>query len=237
MTPNYRYEGGPDTSGGQGAGVMALARACVDARMQGAVEAIVRTWQQWTGGTFNYFTLGAQPLQQPWGSYTNLFDLKQPDTPKSRGIDAIVGAPPAPLAAGWPAPLVRHNASFAVGYYTPSGLPPPAPQVTYLPQNLTLKYLVRFSERCAAGVNVTVTFSSRAAAGGEPLEVSVGAFAPPATIASPATDGSGKQLAAGTALFDALPPAALGNGLVTVRLRVPVVGVKYELWYVDVACR
>jgi hypothetical protein len=29
-------------------------------------------WQQWFGGddkvaNFNYFTLGAQPLEQPWG--------------------------------------------------------------------------------------------------------------------------------------------------------------------------
>ena len=160
-----------------------------------------------------------------------------PDTPKTRGIDAIIAAPPAPVAAGWPAPLVHHNASFSVGYYTPSGLPPPTPQVSYVPLNLTLQYLVRFPSRCAAGINVTVTFSSYVAAGGDPLEVSVGTFTPPATIASPATDGSGKQLAAATALFGALPPAALASGLVTVRLRVPAAGVKYELWYVDVSCR
>ena len=100
-----------------------------------------------------------------------------------------------------------------------------------------MRYLVRFGARCAAGINVTVSMTSRVAAGGDPLEVSVGAFTPPATIASPATDGSGKQLAAATALFGALPPAALASGLVTVRLRVPAAGVKYELWFVDAGCR
>ena len=76
-------------------------------------------------------TLGAQPLEQPWGSYTNLWDLKVTDTPKTRGIDKIVASPPAPITAGWPAPLVRHNASFFVGYYSPNGLPPVTPAIAY----------------------------------------------------------------------------------------------------------
>ena len=50
-------------------------------------------WQQWFGGddkvaNFNYFTLGAQPLEQPWGSFTNLWDLKDTNTPKNAGVDA-----------------------------------------------------------------------------------------------------------------------------------------------------
>jgi hypothetical protein len=203
--------------------------------MADAVANIVGTWQSWTGGLFNYFQLGAQPLEQPWGSYTNLWDLRVPDTPKSRGVDRVVGAPPAPLTAGWPAPLARHNASLFVGYYSKSGLPNPTP-VTYLPLNATLSYLVRFPARCARGTNVTVTLASTLKEGGEPLEVSLGAFMAPALITTPPSDGTRGDLVAATALLPPLPPAALANGLVTVRLRVPAAGVKYALWYVSVSC-
>lgn len=237
----HAYEGGPSTAGGvrNTVGILSLAQANQDPRMQTIVENIVRVWQSWGCGTFNYFTLGVMVLYQPWGSYGNLWDLKVPDTPKTRGIDKIVNSPPAPIAGGWPAPLVRHNASYQVGYYTANGLPPPVPTTSVLRLNTELRYLVRFGARCAAGINVTVTFSCPKGdkTGGEPLEVSVGAFAPLVTIASPATDGTGKELVGVTALFDALPPAALASGLVTVRLRVPVAPVHYELWYVDVACR
>jgi len=233
----HAYEGGPDTSGGKGAGVMALAEACADARMEDAVTGIVATWQSWGLGTFNYFTLGAQPLQQPWGSYTNLWDLKVPDTPKSRGIDKVVNSQPAPLTAGWPAPVVNHSASFYVGYYTKDGLPPTNPVVEYLPVNTTMRYLVRFGAACAAGISVTVHMeSSKGAPGGDPLEVSVGSFLPPATILAP-PGGASPVFSPVTALFPPLPAAALANGLVTVRLRVPVAGVKYKLESLDVSCR
>ena len=71
-------EGGPSTAGGKGAGLMEVAKANADPRMADAVFNIVQTWQQWFGGdtehpNFNYFTLGAQPLEQPWGSFTNLW--------------------------------------------------------------------------------------------------------------------------------------------------------------------
>ena len=234
----HAYEGGPDTSGGVGAGVMALAAANVDARMADAVVGIVATWQAWTAGTFNYFTLGAQPLQQPWGSYTNLFDYSVPDTPKSRGIDRIVSTPPAPLAAGWPAPLVNHSAAFFVGYYSKDGRPPTNPVVTWLPLGTTMNYLVRFAAPCAAGLNVTVGMTSEVkTAGGDLLEVSVGAFLPAMNISSPPADGSRRDWTGVSALFPAMPAAALANGLVTVRLRVPVAGVKYILRSVDVDCR
>lgn len=234
----HAYEGGPDTSGGEGArAIMALANASLDARMADVVVGIVEAWQSWGFSTFNYFTLGTQPLAQPWGSYTNLFDLKQPDTPKTRGIDRIVNAPPAPLSAGWPAPLIGHNASFFVGYYSPSGLPPTAAVVSWLPENTTMSYLVRFPSACAAGINVTVHMSSTLRAGGDPLEVSVGAFLPPVTVVSPPTSGSKADFVPVTALFPSLPTAALSNGLVTVRLRVPIAGVKYVLKSLDVTCR
>ncbi len=203
--------------------------------MADAVVAIVNNWQMWTGGLFNYFQLGAQPLEQPWGSYTNLWDLRVPDTPKTRGIDKLVSSPPAPLAAGWPAPLVKHNASLYVGYYSKDGTPLPTP-VTYLPLNATLNYLVRFPSRCAAGTNVTVTLSSSLKAGGEPLEVSLGAFMAPVLVSTPPSNGTRTDLVAATALLPPLPAAALASGLVTVRLRVPAAGVKYALWYVDVSC-
>ena len=233
----HAYEGGPDTSGGKGAGVMTLGEACADPRMEDAVVRIVATWQSWGLGTFNFFTLGAQPLAQPWGSYTNLWDLRVPDTPKSRGIDAIVGSPPAPLTAGWPAPLVNHSAAFYVGYYTKDGLPPTDPVVTYLPINTTMRYLVRFEAACAAGIAVTVHIASSRGAGGDPLEVSVGAVLPPATIVAPPGGADAPVFAPVTADFPPLPAAALANGLVAVRLRVPVAGVKYRLLSLDVACR
>jgi hypothetical protein len=120
----HAYEGGPDTSGYKGDGLVASAQANVDPRMADVVAGIVANWQSWTGGLFNFFQLGVEPMLQPWGSFTNLWDLRIPDTPKTRGIDRIVNSPPAPLSAGWPIPLVHHNASLFVGYYSPSGLPP-----------------------------------------------------------------------------------------------------------------
>ena len=98
--------------------------------------------------------------------------MKVPDTPKSRGIDRIVSTPPAPLAAGWPAPLVNHSAAFYVGYYTKDTLPPPYAPVTWLPLNLTMSYLVRFAAPCTGGINVTVTMTGMAKSeGGDPLQV------------------------------------------------------------------
>lgn len=243
----HAYEGGPDTSGGKGAGVLTLGKACADPRMEDAVTSIVATWQSWGLGTFNYFTLGAQPLEQPWGSYTNLWDLTITDTPKTRGIDKIVGSPPAQITAGWPAPLVRHNASFFVGYYSPTGLPPTTPEIAYNNVGAQYSYLVRFEKPCALGINVTVTMAvlmNRVTkkVGGETLGVSVGAFLPTQSLLSPVTNGSANDLASVTALFDPMPPAALSNGLVAVRLSAPgppvnVNVTNYRFVYVDVACR
>lgn len=230
----HAYEGGPDTSGAKN--LMAFAQACVHPHMEDAVKGIVGAWQAWTGGTFNYFTLGAQPLEQPWGSYANLYDLRVKDTPKSRGLDYLVSNPPAPLTAGWPAPLLNHSASFFVGYYTPSGLPPTNPVVTWLPLNATMRYLVRFPHPCATGTAVTVYVASPTKAGGEPLEVSLGAFLPPVLLSTPPTNGSRTDFEPIVATFPPLPPAALKNGLVAVQLRVPVEGVKYSLRALDVQC-
>ncbi len=122
-------------------------------------------------------------------------------------------------------------------YYTKDGLPPPNPIVEYLPVNTTMRYLVRFDAACTAGISVTVHMASTKGAGGDPLEVSLGTFLPPATIAAP-PGGNGKPVFTPvTALFPSLPAAALANGLVTVRLRVPAVGVTYQLMSLDVACR
>jgi hypothetical protein len=236
----HAYEGGPDTSGGSTPrAVMALANASLDDRMTDAVTGIVAAWQAWTGGTFNYFTLGAQPLAQPWGSYTTLFDLKVPDTPKSRGIDRIVSSPPAPVGAGWPLPLLNHSASFFVGYYSKDNLPPTNPVITWLPENTTMNYLVRAAACAATGVNVTVYMSGeKKSAGGDPLEVSVGAFLPPVILAAPPADGSRKDWQGVSALFPPPPAgAALASGSLTVRLRVAASGVNYILRSLDVICR
>ena len=101
-----------------------------------------------------------------------------------------------------------------------------------------MDYLVRFGAPCGAGVVVTVGMSAeKRTSGGEPLEVSVGAFLPAANVSSPPANGSRADWTPVSALFPPLPAAALANGLVTVRLRVPVAGVNYILRSVDVACR
>lgn len=234
----HAYEGGPDTSGYKDAGLMAAAEACRDARMTDVVTGIVGAWQSWTSGTFNYFTLGAQPLLQPWGSYTTQWDLKITDTPKARGIAKIVSSPPAPLSAGWPVPVLNHSASFFVGYYSPDSLPPSNPVVSYLPLNSTLNYLVRAKACAALGVNVTVYMSGeKKGAGGDPLEVSIGVFLPPVVILGPPADGTRRDWTAVTALFPPLPAGALASGLIAVRLRVAASGVNYILRSLDITCR
>ena len=206
--------------------------------MADVVTGIVSMWQCWTGGLFNYFQLCAQPLEQPWGSDMNLWDLRVTDTPKTRGIDQIANSPPAPLSAGWPAPLVQHNlnVSLYVGYYSKDGLPNPTPVTSrWLPFNTVMHYLVRFATPCVSSINAKVAFSS---SGGELLEVSqaVGSFLPSVNITTSSSNGT--SLVSSSALFPPLSPSsALSSGLVTVRLKVPVAGVQYKLWYFDASCR
>jgi hypothetical protein len=238
----HAYEGGPDTSGYKGAAVMSAGKADADPRMAEVVYNVVQAWQSWHGGaaTFNYFTLGAQPLQQPWGSYTNLWDLKITDTPKSKGIDKIVSSAPAPLTAGWSAPMLNHSAAYFVNYYTKDGLPPPAGwlPVSWLPLNTTMRYLLRFDTPCTSGVKVVVYMTHRSKGpGGEPLEVAVGAFLAPVVIESAAANGTRKDWTGVVATFPAPPPGvALASGLITVRLRVPVANISYEIRSLDVMC-
>ena len=110
--------------------------------------------------------------------------------------------------------------------------------MAWLPEGSTMNYLVRFATPCAAGTNVTVGMTSESKGpGGDPLEVSVGAYLPAVNITSPPANGSRTDWTGVSALFPPMPAAALANGLVTVRLRVPVAGVKYILRSVDVACQ
>jgi len=84
--------------------------------------------------TFNYFTLGAQPLVQPWGSYTNLWDLKVTSSPKTTGIDKIISSPVAKVTAGWPLPMMNHSAAFKVVFSSQTFArmsAPPLPSHTY----------------------------------------------------------------------------------------------------------
>ena len=221
------------------AALMALANATMDARMADVVFEIVQGWQSWGGGTFNFFIIGSQPAEQPWGSYSNLFDSRVPDTPKSRGLDRIVASAPAAVAAGWAVPVLNHSASFYVGYYSPSELPPASPVVTWLPPGTTLSYLVRLDAPCALGLNVTVYMSNFLKAGGDPLGVSVGVFLPAVNVTAPATGGEhGTFAPAAPALFPPLPAAALPNGLVTVRLSVVTPAApQFSLRALDVTCR
>ena len=235
----HAYEGGPDTSGGTAASLQGLADANADPRMADVVFGIVQGWRAWGGGSFNFFIIGAQPLEQPWGSYSNLWDLRQPDTPKSAGLDRIVAAPPAPVTAGWPVPVLNHSASFIVGYYAADKLPPANPVVTWLPPGTVLPYLVRLNTPCALGLNVTVHMSNfRKGVSGDPLGVTVGIFLGMVNVSAPPTDGSRTDFGAASALFPPLPPAAPANGLVAVRLHVVTEAApQFALRAIDVTCR
>jgi hypothetical protein len=239
----HAYEGGPDTSGGSGAGALrALAEANLDARMADVVAGIFSNWQSWGGGGFNYFIIGAQPLEQPWGSYATRYDLRAgtPTTPKEAGLARVAGSPPAPVAAGWPVPVANHSASLYVGYYAKNGVPPADPDVSWLPPGTVLPYLVRLDAPCAKGLNVSVLMSNFAPSGGaDALGVSVGAFLPGVNVTAPSTGGSKAAFKyAPPALFPPLPAAALPSGLVAVRLSVVTpVAPRFVLRALDVACR
>jgi hypothetical protein len=236
----HAYEGGPDTSGGAGSGaLLALANANKDARMADVVVNIISNWQSWGNGMFNYFDIGAQPLLQPWGSYTTLWDFRNTSTPKTEGLARIISNPPASVTAGWPIPVLNHSASFYVGYYTKDGLPPPSPIVTYLQPNSFMSYLVRVDQPCPLGLNVTVYMSNFQKTGGDPLGVSVGVFLPMINITAPTTSGNHNDFEpSAPALFDPLPPEALPNKLITVRLHIITpTAPKFSLRSLDVTCR
>ena len=236
----HAYEGGPDTSGGTAASLRGLADANADPRMADVVVGIVRGWQAWGGGSFNFFIIGAQPLEQPWGSYSNLWDLRNASTPKSAGLDRIVASPPAPVTAGWLVPVLNHSASFIVGYYAPNKLPPANPVVTWLPPGSTLPYLVRLDSPCELGLNVTVYMSNERKAGdaGDPLGVTVGVFLGMVNVTAPATSGARTDFRPASALFPPLPPAAPASGLVAVRLHVVTAAApQFALRALDVTCR
>jgi len=204
-----------------------------------------------------------------WCPDVNTRDITNQDTPKNAGINKIVSSAPAKLAAGWPAPMINHSAAFKIGYYTKDGLPPDA-IVSWLPENSTSDYLVRFDAPCKAGIKVTLCECCNAVSvqivtnkvairfrnssvwyllwskvllwllldmthrskspGGDPVEVSIGAFLPPVTILSQPANGSRHDWTGVTATFPNPPAgAALANGLITVRLRVPKAGVTCEL--------
>jgi hypothetical protein len=100
--------------------------------------------------------------------------------------------------------------------------------VSWLPLNATMRYLIRFDAPCAAGVKVVVYMTHRSKSpGGEPLEVAVSA----------AANGTRKDWTGVVATFPApAPGAALPSGLITVRLRVPIATVTYEIRSLDVMC-
>lgn len=236
----HAYEGGPDTSGGTADTLMPLADANKDPRMTDVVVGIVRNWQSWGGGMFNFFIIGAQPLEQPWGSYSDLWDMKVTTTPKSIGLDSIISTPPAPVTAGWPIPVLNHSASFFVGYYSANKLPNPNPVLTYLPPGSHTAYLIRGASACPLGLNVTVLMSNFIKGGqSDPLGVSVGAFLPPMNVTAPATDGSERTFVPSSpALFPPMPAAALPNDLIAVRLQiVTAVAPKFALLGLYVTCR
>ena len=205
--------------------------------MTSIVVANVQRWQSWGGQSFNWFTAGASSLRAPWGSYTLLYDMRVPSTPKTVGVRQLLETSPALVTAGMRLPLRNHSAAEYVGYYTPTGALPSKPVVTWLPKDRALQYLVRREppdRPCTLTVTVWMTNRNRTSAG--TLEVSVGSFLPARTIVAPDTGGNTSAFVPVSTTFPDLPAAASPTGLVTVQLRVPIDHAAYYLKRIDVVC-
>jgi hypothetical protein len=102
-----------------------------------------------------------------------------------------------------------------------------------------MSYLVRVDQPCPLGLNVTVYMSNFQKTGGDPLGVSVGVFLPMINITAPTTSGNHNDFEpSAPALFDPLPPEALPNKLITVRLHIITpTAPKFSLRSLDVTCR
>lgn len=81
------YEGGPDTFGAEN--VEAKTSAALDPRMQGLVEDYLHAWFAHGGGTFAWFTLGADPYGHQFGTWSISNDIASSETPKSLGYRAV----------------------------------------------------------------------------------------------------------------------------------------------------
>jgi len=118
------YESGPDTAQGINSGgpLWAKANASVDPGIESIVFDYLQSWHDLGGsimGPQNYFTLGAGPLDDPYGIYAVLQDMEYPTTPKLRAIDRAMSTPSV-VSSVIPQIPALLNASFMVGHKTPA---------------------------------------------------------------------------------------------------------------------
>jgi hypothetical protein len=177
------YEGGVDTVEGINAGppLWAKANASADPRVAGIVGALLAAWAEHGGmvGAFNWFSLGAGVLQNPFGIYDVLVDMRVLSSAKLDGLRAFRAAPPVPPSPALPALPCLLNASLYAGNPTGATIWFPSPNSSFL-------YLVNGGAG-SAGVGVTLHAGNAGGVGVE-VEVSVGAGAR-ARVACPPTGG------------------------------------------------
>jgi len=220
----HAYEAAPINGGSLQ--MQGYSDALQDPRMESVASRTVALWQSWGGGTFNWFTGGAETTYCPWGSTAATWDNRELDTPKLRAARDVISSPPAPVTAGLPLPFRNYTFSMAMQFYSPTCSPLPYSPVEYLEAGAAFSYLARRPDPAApCALNVTVHICNTNRSGGQaPLEVSVGAFLAPIVVLAPPYDAQSgcAHFSAVSAAFPTLPPSrANADGLVTIRLAVP----------------
>ena len=140
-TQVYGYESGPGTFGGNSIpGKMAANEA---PEMQGMVERMYTLWHQYGFSTLNYFHAGAQDYNWPFGQWALQTSMHQPDTPKTRALDAVRAMPIPAVSVGVQVPVTNYNSSLYVGFYEKDPAHPPAANISYIEQGSSFMYLLR----------------------------------------------------------------------------------------------
>ncbi len=92
------YEGGPDTFGPRN--IDAKRAASHDDGMQAICESYLDAWSAWGFGRFMWFQAGARSWRTRYGTWTLTESHAQPETSKTRAIDAVRTRPRAETSEG-----------------------------------------------------------------------------------------------------------------------------------------
>lgn len=224
------YEGGPATTGpNYPVSLMAKANASIDPRMESIVTDHLNAWYSWgSTSVFNFFSAGATSLYAPWGTFGILYDMKVPVTPKTLAIDAVRSAPRVPTLAGLHVPTLQHNASQYMLHY---GVPRRA-EVTWLPINTTLQYMIQNPTTRTAAINTTVWYSAVNASA--LLEVSCGPLPSQSTILTLPSTGNFNSFQPISAVCDPMLPlsTSVNGGVAIIQLKA-LTAQSYRLMYLD----
>ena len=218
----HAYEAAPINGGSLQ--MQGYSDALQDPRMESVATRTVTLWQAWGGGTFNWFTGGAETTYCPWGSTGATWDNRVLDTPKLRAARDVVSSPPAPVTAGLLLPFANRSVNMAMQFYSPTCTPLPYAPVEWLDAGAVYQYLARRPDPAApCALNVTVYMCNSNSSGGRAsLEVSVATYLPTVVVQAPPSAGGCSKFAPVSAVFPPLPAdRANADGLVTIRLTVP----------------